>query len=205
MRLSGWKITGFTFLAVIAMCVTVFLRMGFNELAVRLLVRDTARVSVTLFILAFTASSLYALVRSAPTRWLLQNRRYIGVAFAVAHGVHFAMLGILFYAFPHPFREYLGAVTLIGGGTAYLFILLMTATSFDRTAALIGPRAWGVLHKVGAYYIWVLFAQSYIPRAVRDPWYIPFAGLVVAGLLVRIAAWMTVRTKQRSRVVPEGA
>lgn len=205
MRLSGWKITGVTFFAVAVMCAAVFLWLGFTESAVRLLVRDTARVSVTLFLLAFTASSLYALGRNALTRWLLQNRRYIGVSFAVAHAIHLAMLGILAYAFPQPFRGDLKAITLIGGGTAYLFILLMTATSFDRSAALIGPRTWRVLHKLGAYYIWILFAQSYIPRAIRDPWYIPFAGLVVAGLLVRISAWMATRARQGREIVPEGA
>ena len=196
MRLSGWRITGVTIVAVVAMCATVFLRMGFNESATRLLVRDTARVSVTLFILAFTASSLHVLFHKPATRWLLQNRRYIGVSFAAAHAIHFALLVVLFYAFPHPFREYLDATTLIGGGLAYVFIALMTATSFDRTAALIGPRAWRVLHTVGGYYIWILFAQSYFPRAVRYPWYVPFAALLVVGLLVRVVAWQSARAKQ---------
>lgn len=203
MRLHGWRITCFTIVAVAAMCAAVFLWMGFNESATRLLVRNTARVSVTLFILAFTASSLRALFRRPATAWLLQNRRYIGVSFAATHGVHFAMLVVLFYAFPHPFREYLDATTLIGGGLAYVFIALMTATSFDRTAALIGPHAWRILHTVGAYYIWILFAQSYIPRAIRDSWYVPFAGLPVLGLAVRMVAWLASRSKQSRITVSE--
>ncbi len=196
MRLSGWKITGVTILGVVAMCAGVYVWMGFTESATRLLVRNTARMSVTLFIMAFTASSLYALFRKPATGWLLQNRRYIGVSFAAAHAVHFALLVVLFYAFPQPFRGNLGATTVIGGGLAYVFIALMTATSFDRTAALIGPRKWRVLHTVGAYYIWILFAQSYFPRALKDPWYVPFAALLVLGLLARVLAWQSARVKQ---------
>jgi hypothetical protein len=64
----------------------------------------------------------------------------------------------------------------------------MTATSFDRTARAIGPRAWTILHTTGSYYVWLIFANSYISRAVMTPEYIPLAALVVAALGLRISA-----------------
>ncbi|GMV99443.1 MAG: hypothetical protein AMXMBFR84_05820 [Candidatus Hydrogenedentota bacterium] len=193
MRLSGWNITGFVALGIAALFSVVFLWMGFTEDAVRLLVRDTARISVTLFTASFIASSIHTLVQRSWTAWLMQNRRYIGVSFATAHAAHMALLVCLYVKFPHPFREYLDATTLIGGGVAYAVIALMAITSFDRTAGLIGPSAWSALHTFGAYYIWILFAQAYIPRAIRDPLYIPITGMVILSLGVRAAAWRAKR------------
>jgi sulfoxide reductase heme-binding subunit YedZ len=79
-------------------------------------------------------------------------------------------------------------ITWIGGGLAYVFIAAMTATSFDRTAQMIGPRAWKILHTVGSYYIWLIFANSYIGRALAMPEYIPAAAILVLALGLRIAA-----------------
>ena len=49
--------------------------------------------------------------------------------------------------------ELQGKVCLITGGTSgigYAFIIAMAATSFDRSAAAIGPRAWRILQYFGA-------------------------------------------------------
>jgi DMSO/TMAO reductase YedYZ heme-binding membrane subunit len=64
----------------------------------------------------------------------------------------------------------------------------MAATSFDSTARLISRRAWSLLHTLGSYYIWFIFANSYLTRAVSIPAYIPFAALVIFILGLRIAA-----------------
>lgn len=42
---------------------------------------------------------------------------------------------------PVELAQRVNIITWVGGGLAYVFIAAMTATSFDRTAALIGPRA----------------------------------------------------------------
>ena len=195
MLMSGWKTTGLVLIAVTGLCAAIIASMGYTEPAIRLLIRDTARISVTLFTLAFAASSLHSLLHRSWTEWLLKNRRYIGVSFAGAHFAHLALLVALGLYFPRPFLPSLSATTLVGGGLAYLFIALMTATSFDRTAAMIGPRAWRTLHTVGAYYIWILFAQAYIPRAIKDPWYIPLTAILVAGMATRPAAWFAKRLR----------
>lgn len=195
MKVAGRMLPGVVLAGILTACVATFAYLGPNEPAVRVLVRKTARISVTLFTLAFAASSLQTLFRWNWTSWLLVNRRYMGVSFAVAHGAHLAMLVTLFSAFPAARADYPAGAALAGGGLAYLFIALMTATSFDRTAALIGPKAWRVLHTVGSHYVWTLFALSYIPRALNDPWYIPLAALVIAAMTVRVAAWWVKRAR----------
>jgi DMSO/TMAO reductase YedYZ heme-binding membrane subunit len=80
-------------------------------------------------------------------------------------------------------------VSPIPGTIGYLFILAMTVTSFDRTAAWLGRRAWNVLHTVGAFYIWVIFLVSFLSRALRMPGYWLPAALVVFAMVLRVVAW----------------
>jgi hypothetical protein len=62
----------------------------------------------------------------------------------------------------------------------------MTLTSFDRTAAWIGPRAWRILHTTGVYYIWLIFFISYLPRSIVSIAYAPLAIVTVATLALRL-------------------
>ena len=186
--LNGWPFVGVAAVAILALCgAAIAITPDEGEAAARV-VRVTARTSVTLFLAAFTAAALWRLWPNAWTRWQRSNRRFLGVSFAVSHGVHLAAIFWMQHVRPVEVAERVNAITWIGGGLAYVFIAAMTATSFDRTAQMIGPRAWKVLHTVGSYYIWLIFANSYIGRAVAMPEYIPAAALVLLALGLRIAA-----------------
>jgi methionine sulfoxide reductase heme-binding subunit len=185
--LRGWPLVGVMALLVIAGSLVLGLSAEPVD-AVRRVIRFTARTSITLFLLAFTASALYRFWPSAWTRWQRQNRRYLGVSFAASHFVHLLAILQLGRLAPAQLAAEANAITWIFGGLAYVFIAAMTLTSFDRTAQMIGPRAWAILHTTGSYYVWLIFANSYIARAVQMPAYIPIAALVVAALALRIAA-----------------
>jgi methionine sulfoxide reductase heme-binding subunit len=189
--LNGWPFVGVASVAILAaVAAAIAITPDVGEAAGRA-VRLTARTSVALFLAAFTASALFRFWPNAWTRWQRGNRRFLGVAFAVSHGVHLAAIFWLKHVQPVEFARDVNAITWIGGGLAYVFIAAMTATSFDRTAELIGPRAWKILHTVGSYYIWLIFANSYIGRALAMPEYIPAAAIVVLALSLRIAARVT--------------
>lgn len=186
--LNGWPIVGLAAIAILASVgAAIAITPDSGEAAARV-VRLTARTSIALFLAAFTAAALWRLWPNAWTRWQRQNRRYLGVSFAVSHGVHLVAIFWLQHVRPVEFAQSVNAITWIGGGLAYGFIAAMTATSFDRTAQLIGPRAWKILHTTGSYYIWLIFANSYIGRALAMPEYIPAAALVLLALGLRIAA-----------------
>ena len=186
--LNGWPFVGVASVAILAsVAAAIAITPDVGEAAGRA-VRLTARTSVTLFLAAFTAAALFRLWPNAWTRWQRSNRRFLGVAFAVSHGVHLVAIFWLQHVQPVEFAQSVNAITWIGGGLAYVFIAAMTATSFDRTAEMIGPRAWKILHTVGSYYIWLIFANSYVGRALAMPEYIPAAALVVLALGLRIAA-----------------
>ncbi len=137
--------------------------------------------------MAFTASSLHRLWPAPATRWLLTNRRYIGVSFAASHALHLAALISLGLVFPDRFRAETPALVFFGGGIAYLFIAAMALTSSNRAQVWLGRR-WRLLHLVGGHYIWLIFAGDYLPAAFTGPVHAFFALLVLAAIVLRQAA-----------------
>jgi DMSO/TMAO reductase YedYZ heme-binding membrane subunit len=185
---EGWSLVGAVAIALI-LGVTVVAMMSPEPIdGIRGIIRMTARSSFALFALAFTASAAWHFWPGAITSWQRRNRRYLGVAFAVSHLVHLLAIFALGRSAPEQLAAEANAITWIFGGLAYGFIALMTLTSFDSTARLLTPRAWSILHTTGAYYVWLIFANSYLSRAVVMPAYIPVAALVVFILGLRLAA-----------------
>ena len=202
-RFEGWRIAGTVAVAAMAASLLLLAWYGANEDGVRAIVRNSARSSLILFLLAFAAASAHGLLRHRATAWLLRNRRYIGVSFAISHLYHlFALLALALW-FPHPFLDQLGAPTLIGGGIAYLFIAAMAATSFDRSRAYLGPTRWSILHTLGSYYLWAIFAQSYGSRALNDSAYLPYVAALLAVILLRAAS--ALRRHRRTASARPGA
>ena len=161
-----WAVTGW--IAVLTGVATFagFALHGFSEEGVRSVVRSSAQIAVVTFSLAFAASSLRRVWASDLSAWLLRSRRHVGVGFGIAHVVHLGALVTLGVAFPDPFVSELDALTIGGGGLAYLLLAAMMATSFDRPAAWLGRKRWKRLHTVGSYWLWVIFLQSYVGRVV---------------------------------------
>ena len=113
---------------------------------VRMVIRFTARTSLLFFCLAFSAAALARLWPNGGTRWLRRNRRYLGVTFAASHAIHLFAIACFAVMDPAAYAAATSIASYIFGGIGYAFIIAMTATSFDRTAALMGARAWRMLH-----------------------------------------------------------
>jgi sulfoxide reductase heme-binding subunit YedZ len=153
-----------------------------GEEGIRAVIRLTARTSFVLFNAAFAASALAARWPGRFTRWLLANRRQVGVSFAVSHFVH--LLAILALT---RFTVVFGDATVVIAGLGYVAIAAMTATSFDRTAGWLGPRRWRRLHVGAGYFVWFVFLASYLPRTILEsPAYAPFVVVLLAVLALRL-------------------
>ena len=166
---EGWRLFGALTLVLIALSVWIAGMRQFEVEGVRMVIRFTARTSLLFFCLAFSAAALARLWPNAFTRWQRRNRRQLGVTFAASHALHAA--AIIAFAVMDP-DAYAGATNLasyIFGGIGYAFIISMTATSFDRTAAALGPRAWRALHLVGGYYLLLQFTVSFGQRVPEAP------------------------------------
>jgi sulfoxide reductase heme-binding subunit YedZ len=159
----------------------------------------SVRCALPLFLVAFTASSLATLWPSAGTRWLLANRRYIGLAFAFAMAWHFSFVAYTIGSFGNPLNAKATALDVIG----LVFLLLLTLTSFRPTARRLSRANWRRLHKTGVYVIWLVATAIYF-HSVREGGdlfhRVAFASLLAAWVL-RVAAWARKRSS-RSRAAP---
>lgn len=63
----------------------------------------------------------------------------------------------------------------------------MLVTSFDRTAAWVGPRVWKTVHSIGAYLIFLSFLATYGRLVAGSPAYLPHVVLLLAVLGLRLA------------------
>ncbi len=167
---------------------------GVSVETIRRTVRLTAQMSLVLFCTAFGAAALARLWPGELTFTLRRNRRQIGLAFAVSHACHAVALAAFARISPVQFHEQADIAMFVFGGLAYLFIIAMAATSFDRTAALIGPRAWRLLHLVGGYDIWTTFLIAESKRGLHSAAYWPEILLLLAVFGLRMVAMHGRRT-----------
>jgi sulfoxide reductase heme-binding subunit YedZ len=190
-RLAGWPLVGWTALGVGAMASAILAIHGPTATAMHTLLRATARTSLVLFLGAFVASSLRATWPSAFTDWLVQNRRYLGVSFAVSHAFHFAaIIGLVRLT---PETPPLPVVVL--GGSGFVFIAAMAATSFDATAAWLGPRRWKTLHTAGVYYLWTVFTLTALGAVSRDPIATIAVALLLSAMVLRLLRRRTLQAR----------
>src|SRR5712671_2326579 len=161
---EGWRLFALLTLNLMALCVWIAGMRQFEVEGIRMVVRFTARTSLLFFCLAFSAAALARVWPNAWTRWQRRNRRTLGVTFAASHGLHAIAIGLFAAMDPTGFAAATSPASYIFGGIGYAFIIAMTVTSFDRTAAAIGPRAWRILHLAGGYYLWFQFMVSFGKR-----------------------------------------
>ncbi|WP_342361955.1 hypothetical protein [Terrarubrum flagellatum] len=161
---------------------------GTNEAAIRAVIRLTARTSLLLFLLAFTASAVAKLWPSALSRWQRRNRRPFGLAFAFSHFIHAIVIAWLARMGPTQAADALTPAMLIFGGFGYLCIIAMAATSWDGAIAFLGIRRWRLLHLICGHYLWLQFMVSFGKRIPDAPAYIGFLAILSAAMAIRIAA-----------------
>lgn len=154
--------------------------------------RWTARAGFPVFIIAYLASSLQKLAPSEMTKALARNRRWWGLGFAASHTVHlFALVMAVRLA-----DDERTLLSLVPGGTAYLFIFAMALTSSDAAMRKLG-RNWKRLHSVGIHYIWLIFTLAYFGRIfeveTRPQGVICFS-IAILALAIRLYARLRTRT-----------
>lgn len=184
--LNGWALTRIISLLLVLNIASTLYFLDVNEkYTVSFLIRSTAKFSFVLFMLAFVASALRYSIKNTFTKWLLANRRYIGVSFAVSHFIHLGVLILMTLHIDFNVFEDRGFVRTAVGATAYAFIAIMTITSFNNTRNLFGANNWKRIHTIGGYLLWVIFAKSYVLE-MTNPIRIAFAIVAVSVLLLRV-------------------
>jgi hypothetical protein len=195
---GGWKLVALTTVVMVGVIEVELALGGRGEVGWRGAVRATAAVSVALFLVTYLASSLRRLYPAASTAWLLRNRRYLGVSFAVAHFAHFGAIVVM--------SRIMGASPplhlVVLGGIGDLLLIAMVFTSFDRTAAWLGEQRWDWLHRLGLHYVWVIFAFTYGGAAVVGGRLFPIVAIV--ALLAALGLRILARSRAPSVELPVG-
>lgn len=196
--IEKWHLLGMIAIILTGAAALVYGLAADDSDGLRGVIRLTARSSLTLFLMTFAASALAQLAPSEPARWLRRNRRQLGLAFALSHGIHLVAIVLLARRDPLLFWHLTDIGNIVSGGLAYLFIAAMAATSFDRSAAWIGARAWRLLHWTGAHYIWISFVVANGKRIPASGWYLVPVALLGIALALRLIATARLASRRAS-------
>jgi len=113
-------------------------------------------------IIAFAASSLAVVFPGSFSRWLLRNRRIIGLCFAtgMAWQLFFILWMVIGY-WDYYIEEAYSYFDLAEQLPGYLLLIAMTVTSFRFGRSKLTERQWKILHKGGIYFIWAVVWSTY--------------------------------------------
>ena len=158
------------------------------------MIQFSVRASVPWLYMAFAASSLAAVFPGKASRWLLRNRRYIGLCFAA--GMAWQLVFILWFVGGH-WDYYLenayAFVDIAVQIPGYVILTLMTVTSFRPGRDKLSARQWRILHKTGIYFLWgtvystYWYELYYYDDIQRVDHFYYWAGFAAVG--VRMLAW----------------
>lgn len=171
-------LSGLLFIAFLLLC-------GLTEDGIRCCIAWSAKISINLFCMAFSASAVHRLLQNSFSYWWFFNRKYFGISFALMHLLHLGFLFILQQVF-HPVFTLADPVSIFGGGMAYVFLTLMLLTSFERFAKRISTKHWKWLHLIGGYWIWGIFMSTYSKALIRGEAKGGFVAILVVVLGLRI-------------------
>jgi len=165
-------------------CFTILLSGGFSEQSVNLMLRFTARASFVFFLIAFSVSSIYYFYKSKVTKWLLKNRRYIGITFGLVWCMHFLGIALKVWLYPKALAGAFDLNSLLSGGILLATVLLLTVTSSNYVVRRVNPVLWKAVHVVGSFYIFYRFWRNYYSSAEYESiYFVAVVLLVISGLL----------------------
>lgn len=204
--LNGWHLF---WLVSVPMSVVMLVAMRGVDLTtgegVSEMISRSVRWAVPFIYLVVAASALFTLFPSPFTQWLLRNRKFIGLCFAVA----MAWQGLFIYIMSTLFRDYYFEEIYLfrdelEGSIGYIFLPAMVLTSFHFGRRWLSPKQWRLLHLSGIYFLWAYpfsvywWNLSYYDDPVPIDYVYYWGGFLAVAL--RIAAWGKKRRRKAESV-----
>ena len=194
-HLNGWNLFG---LIVFLISVAVVSRLTqidtTNPADISGMIQFSVRLAVPWLFVAFAASSLVYLFPNNLTKWIMRNRRLIGLCFAAGMAWQlFFILWFVFGFFGYYMEEAYNYYDLSEQIPGYLVLFAMTFTSFKFGRSRLSPRQWRILHKGGIYFIWAVVWSTYWFELYYyddiQPIDYAYYWMGIAAWGVRMAAW----------------
>ena len=166
------------------------------------------RWAVPFIYLVVAISSIQILFPGPLSMWLMRNRKYIGLCFAVA----MAWQGLFIFIMSYFFHDYYYADVYlfrdeVEGSIGYIFLPAMVVTSFNFGRQYLNSKQWKLLHKSGIYFLWAYpfsvywWGLSYYENPVPLDYVYYWSGFLAFAL--RIAAWGKQRWQVSNRYAAE--
>ena len=146
--------------------------------------RYSAHLAFVFLLLAFSASTLKAVVNNAQTRGLVRYRRQLGLGFATAHTFHLVAL-ILFLS---NLEGYSVDASVAVAGFGYVVTALLALTSNDYSVRRLGTAKWKQLHTVGIFILMLYFFVAFSGRLLTNfaPIYAVYVALIAAAVVTKL-------------------
>ena len=146
--------------------------------------RYSAHLAFVFLLLAFSASTLKAIVNNAQTRGLVRCRRQLGLGFATAHTFHLVAL-ILFLS---NLEGYSVDASIAVAGFGYVVTALLALTSNDYSVRRLGPAKWKQLHTVGISILMLYFFVAFSGRLLTNfaPIYAAYVALIATAVVAKL-------------------
>ncbi len=184
-RESAWTVYGSCALILFGCLLFSFSSLDFSEAAMRSRVRIASRTAFFFFILPFWAGPLWKVWKHDFSKFLMQNRRYLGIAAAFSQTVFIGLVAWTYSNIPRPLDEILALREMIIGYSGMVTYWVLAFTSNDTSAKFLGKN-WKILHMVGLYYLWYIYINSYAPGLHRVPEHILPLAFLVGGFALRM-------------------
>ena len=158
--------------------------------------RYSAHLAFVFLLVAFSASTLKAVVNNAQTRGLVRYRRQLGLGFATAHTFHLVAL-ILFLS---NLEGYSVDASVAVAGFGYVVTALLALTSNDYSVRRLGPAKWKQLHTIGISILMLYFFVAFSGRLLTSfaPIYAVYVALIATAVVAKL------RVKRRTMTAATG-
>lgn len=196
--LNGWNLF---WLITTPISLAIILRMTRVDLSsadgVSSMIQLSVRCAIPWMFVAFAASSLQVVLPGTFSRWLLRNRKFIGLCFAAAMGWQLTFILWLVGVHTDYYVNDVYVLTdVVEGLVGYSFLIAMVFTSFKFGRSLLNAKQWKLLHRSGIYWLWFYAWSVYwfnlfyydSPAVLLD--YIYYWGGLLAWA-IRLWAWAT--------------
>lgn len=160
------------------------------------------RFAIPIIFIIVATSALATLFPNPLTQWLMRNRKFVGLSFAVAmfwQGVFIVVISTIhreyYFSEIYLFRDELE------GTIGYIFMAAMVVTSFYLARKKITQSQWDLIHKGGMFFLWAYpfstywWSTTYGPEYYSLHYYI-FYWMGLLAMLSRIAAWHKKRAQK---------
>lgn len=207
--INGWRLF---WLVAIPMSIVMVVAMMGTDLStgsgVSSMIGFSVRIAVPIIFLVVAISSLQILFPGPLPMWLLRNRKYVGMCFAVA----MAWQGFFIFTMSNFFHEYYYEDIYLlrdelEGSIGYILLSAMVLTSFQFVRKHLTAMQWKLIHKSALYFLFAYAFSVYWWNLsyYSDPQAIDYVFYCMGffAFLARIAAWGKKRLQAMARNEPQ--